>query len=127
MAAESGGSTVLGKQVSDLQSDVTIGTNAITGTLIKNDGWESGPLEGEGYFMALKFTASDWNAYDSVRVGLNPSEGTGLVEVKTDPDKNGVFKITDKDEQNFVIETRSGATVIRKEYDLSGLTLSDPM
>ena len=127
MAAESGGSTVLGKQVSDLQSDVTIGTNAITGTLIKNDGWESGPLEGEGYFMALKFTASDWNAYDSVRVGLNPSEGTGLVEVKTDPDKNGVFKITDKEEQNFVIETRSGATVIRKEYDLSGLTLSDPM
>lgn len=76
--------------------------------------------------MALKFTASNWNAYDSVRVGLDPSEGTGLVEVKTDPDKNGVFKITNKATQKFVIETRSGATVIRKEYDLSGLTLSDP-
>ena len=126
MTAESGGTTVLGKQVSDLQSGVTVGTSAITGTLIKNAGWESGPLEGEGYFMALKFTASNWNAYDSVRVGLNPSQGTGLVDILSDPDKNGVFKITNKDTQKFVIEARKGATTIRKEWSLSGLTLAEP-
>ena len=126
MTAESGGTTVLGKQVSDLQSDVSVGTSAITGTLIKNEGWASGPLEGEGYFLALKFTASDWNAYDSVKVGLNPSEGTGLVDVLSDPDKNGVFKITNKATQKFVIEARKGATVVRKEWTLSGLTLQEP-
>lgn len=126
MTAESGGTTVLGKQVSDLQSDVSVGTSAITGTLIKNEGWASGPLEGEGYFLALKFTASDWNAYDSVKVGLNPSEGTGLVDVLSDPDKNGVFKITNKATQKFVIESRKDETVVRKEYSLSGLTLQEP-
>ena len=126
MVAESGGTTVLGKQVSDLQSDVSVGTSAITGTLIKNAGWSSGPLEGEGYFLALKFTATDWNAYDSVRVGLNTSEGTGLVDVLSDPDKNGVFKITNKATQKFVIEARKGATVVRKEWSLSGLTLQEP-
>ena len=76
--------------------------------------------------MALKFTASNWNSYDSVRVGLDPSQGTGLVEILSDPDKNGVFKITDKDTQNFVVEARDEATVVRKTYDLSGLTLENP-
>lgn len=126
MTAESGGTTVLGKQVSDLQSDVSVGTNAITGTLIYNEGWESGPLEGPGYYMALKFTASDWNAYDSVRVGLDPSVSTGLVEILTDPDKNGVFKIISRDQQKFVLEARKGATIVRKEWSLEDLEFEVP-
>lgn len=125
MTAESGGSTVLGKQVSDLQSDVSVGTNKITGTLNYNEGWESGSLEGPGHYIALKFSSSDWSQYDSVKVGLDPSIGTGLVEVKDNPDHNGVFKITNKATQKFVIEARADATVSRKEWSLAELVLQD--
>ena len=125
MAPENGGTTVLGKQVSTLQTGVTIGDDAITGTLTKNDGWSSGPLKGPGYYLALKFTASDWDSYDSVRAGLDPSAQTGLVELLGDPDKNGVWKIKADLSQKFVLEARKGAVIIRKEYDLSGLTLQE--
>lgn len=84
---------------------------------------ESGPLAGSGNYLALKFTSTDWDAYTSVKVGLDPSaSGMELVEVLTDPDKDGVFKITDKDTQNFVVEVSDGTTTSRFEYDLSGLT-----
>jgi len=58
-------------------------------------------------------------------VGLDPSEETGLVEVKDDPDHNGVFKITDKSKQKFVIRTSNGLTTVTKLYALSGLTLQE--
>lgn len=83
---------------------------------------ESGPLAGSGNYLALKFTATDWDAYTSVKVGLDPSaSGMELVEILTDPDKDGVFKISDKDAQNFVVEVSDGSTTSRFEYDLSGL------
>ena len=53
---------------------------------------------GAGNFIALKFTDIDETA-TSVKVGLDPSVSTGLVEIIDDPDKNGAFKITDKDTQ----------------------------
>ena len=49
----------------------------------------------------MKFTNLDSNA-TSVKVGLDPSQSSGLVEIIDDPDKNGVFKITDKDTQVFL-------------------------
>lgn len=86
---------------------------------------ESGPLAGDGYFLALKFTSEDWTAYTSVKVGLNPSaSGMGLVELIDDPDKDGVFKITDKDIQNLDVVVTDGSTVSTFSYDLSGLKLS---
>ena len=123
VTAEDGGATVLGKEVSDLQSGLTVGTTAITGTLKYNEGWESGPLEGPGHYMALAFSSDDWSQFTSVKVGLDPSEGTGLVELINDPDKNGVFKVTNKDTQVFKIEATDGVNTIRKSFDLSGLTL----
>lgn len=98
----------------------------ITGTLIYNEGWESGPLAGPGYFMALKFSSEDWDNYDSIKVGLDPSIETGLVEVKNDPDKNGVFKISDRATQKFIVQTTVGTTVKRTQYDLSDLTYQEP-
>ena len=83
---------------------------------------ESGPLAGSGNYLALKFTSTDWDAYTSVKVGLDPSaSGMELVEILTDPDKDGVFKISDKDAQNFVVEVSDGTATSRFEYDLSGL------
>ena len=80
---------------------------------------------GAGNFLVIKFTASDWNVYDSVMVGLDPSVSSGLVNIKGDPDHNGVFKITDKNAQVLVIETKIGDITVRKTFDLSGLTLNN--
>lgn len=71
--------------------------------------------------MALKFTNIYPNA-TSILVGMNPSQGSGLVELIDDPDKNGVFKVTDKDTQKFKVVITDGEDTITKEYDLTGLT-----
>lgn len=60
----------------------------------------------------------------SVKVGLTPSEGTGLVEIIDDPDKNGIMKITNKATQKFkVVQTDTDGNKNIQLYDLSGLTL----
>ena len=123
VAAEDGETVIFGHTVSTLQTDVVVANGAITGTLHKVN---SGALKrdwGAGYFLAVKFTSIDADA-TSVLVGLQPSEGSGLVELINDPDKNGVFKITDKDKQKLVVMQKcSGFNLIQK-YDLSGLTMS---
>ena len=52
-------------------------------------------------------------------VGLDPSQGSGLVEL--DNDKDGVFKVTNKETQRFVIVTTDGEYTLRQEFDLSEL------
>jgi hypothetical protein len=109
--------------VSDMQTDLAVTGDKITGTLKFLDG--SNPITdnwGEGNFMALKFSDLDPDA-TSVKVGLDPSQSSGLVEIINDPDKNGVFKVTDKDRQVFVIISSDGTNSHRQEYDLSGLTI----
>lgn len=91
---------------------------------IENGLAPSGPLAGDGNFLALKLTATDWNDYDSVVVGLEPSEGTGLVEITTDPDKNCVGKIAST-AQKFVVVAKRGILEVRSEYPLTGLTLNE--
>lgn len=54
---------------------------------------------------------------------MQPSQGSGLVEIINDPDKNGVFKVTDKNIQKFVIVQTDGKSTTTTIYDLSGLTL----
>lgn len=79
---------------------------------------------GPGNFLALAF--DDWDeTADHVYVGLDPSYGSGLVDVINDPDKNGVFKITDKDAQRFLVKVTKGDKSSTKAYNLSGLVLED--
>lgn len=79
---------------------------------------------GAGNFIALKFTPSESDeGMLRYRVGLDPSEGSGLVEL--DSDMDAVIKVTDKDEQVLVVETFSRERTSRQEYDLSGLTVLD--
>ena len=73
----------------------------------------------------LKFSADSWAGYTSVKVGLDPSQGSGLVEILTDPDKNGVFKITNKDTQVFKVVAKNATNECVMTYDLSELTLED--
>lgn len=78
---------------------------------------------GEGNFFAFKVTNIDENA-TSVKVGLEPSAGSGLVEIIDDPDKNGIAKISDKNVQKFkVVQSDSAGHKNIQLYDLSSLTL----
>lgn len=108
-----------------MQTDITVTGNNITGTLKFIEGGlaDSGPLAGDGYFLALKWSdpADD---ITSLKVGLAPSEGTGLVECIEDTDRNGVFKITDKDKQVVVIQQTGSGKQHTQQLNLSGLTLS---
>lgn len=58
-------------------------------------------------------------------MGLDPSEGSGLVEIIDDPDKMGVFKVTDNAAQQFKIVTTDGTHTLTQTYDLSELELED--
>ena len=120
---------MFGHTVSDLQTSVAVsGTEStgfkITGTLANVTEGALPEYWGDGHFLALKFSNADPHA-ESLKVGLDPSEGSGLVEL--DEDMNAVFKITDKDEQVLVTEVKDGPTgnVTRTEYDLSELVLSE--
>lgn len=121
-ASPTASKTYWGTRVSDMQTGVTVANGAITGTLHKLTSGQLVTDWGEGYFLALKFT-KDNAKISSIKVGLDPSVSSGLVEL--DADMDGVFKITDKDAQKFVIVCSDSDVSYRMEFDLSGLTLSD--
>lgn len=114
-----------GTLASDLQSGITIGDGAITGTLKYLSSGQLVTDWGAGNFLALAFTDLDTRAA-TVKVGLRPSQGSGLVDIVPDPDRMGVFKITDKDTQKFVVESADpSGTKTTQVFDLSGLTVED--
>ena len=112
-----------GTPVSDVQTNVTIENNAISGTLKYVDSGALADGWGAGNFLALDLSSNDFDDLTSVKVGMEPSAGSGLVELINDPDKNGVFKVTDKYNQKFVIVSTDGKNAVTQKYALSGLTL----
>ncbi len=123
MAAESAGETLFGHTVSDLQTGLTISSDAISGTLKYVSSGSLATTWGAGNFMALDFSGIDTTGLTSLKVGMYPSEGSGLVEAISDPDMNGVFKVTNKDTQVFRIVATDGTQTAVKDYKLTGLTL----
>lgn len=128
VSPESGSTVLFDTPVSDMQTNVTVADNAITGTLHFIEGGlaETGYLAGDGNFLALKFSAENWNDFTSVKVGLDPSSESGLVEILNDPDKNGVFKVAGEIEgvpQIFKVVTTMNGVQNTQNYSLSGLTL----
>ena len=102
-----------------MQDNLSVSNGKITGTLKY---LASGKLTtdwGEGNFMALGFASSDSNI-KSIRVGLRPSISNMLPEL--DSDMDGVFKVTDKDVQDFIVVSSDGAYKQVDVYDLSELT-----
>jgi len=112
---------MFGTLVSEMQDGVTVSGNSITGTLKYLSEGALVDRWGAGNFIGLKFSDIYEDA-TSVMVGLDPSHGSGLVEIIDDPDKNGAFKITDKDTQKFKCVTSDGVHERVQEFDLSGLT-----
>jgi hypothetical protein len=128
VSAENGNVEMFGTKVKDMQSRVKIeegsGDGAITGTLKYLDSGALVDTYGAGNFLALKFSDIPETA-TSVKVGLEPSQGTGLVEIINDPDKNGAFKITDRFAQNFKIVTTDGTNTTTQIFDLSRLNVQE--
>ena len=114
--------TVFGTSVADIQTGLNVANNKITGTLKFLDSGAIVDTWGEGNFMVLKFSDIDPDA-TSVKVGMEPSQGSGLVELLGDPDMNGVFKVTDKASQKFVVLSTVNGFTNKQVYDLSELTL----
>ena len=108
-----------------MQNDVTVADGKITGTLYKLSTGQLVTDWGEGYFLALKWSDPDESA-TSLKVGLAPSAGSGLIECIDDTDRNGVFKITDPTTQVFrVVQSAAGGTrTTMQSFDLSGLVLT---
>ena len=98
----------------------------ITGNLAFIEGGlaASGPLAGDGNFISLTLSCSDWSVYDKVLVGFDPSVSTGLVRIDNDtsePAHTYVGKITDNEDQVFVVESYRGSLMVRKEFSLANL------
>lgn len=84
---------------------------------------QTGPLSGDGYFMALEFDDfPEDTTYENIKVGMYPSYGSGLVTL--DSDKNGVFKVHDT-QQKFAVQCTTDDETVIKYYDLSELSLVD--
>lgn len=129
VAAEDQATEMFGTLVSDIQrDDVTIKGTKISGTLKYLSTGSIVSTWGEGNFLALKFDDFDENA-TSIKAGLRPTyedgalvdDDSGLVEISSDPDKNGVFKITDPSVQKFKIVSTDGTNTTVQTYDLSNL------
>lgn len=113
------------KTPADFQSNVTVTGDEITGTLAFIEGGlsPSGPLAGDGHFLALKWS-NPAAGVTSLKVGLVPSEsGMEPVECISDTDRNGVFKITDKDNQRVVIIQSDGTHTNKQYFALDKLVL----
>lgn len=112
----------------DFQSDVAVNDGKITGDLTFIEGGlsPSGPLSGDGYFLALKFdNFASGLTYANVKVGLVPS-ASGMDLQTLDSDKNAVFKVTDKDNQRVKVVQADNAGHTNVQYfTLDGLTLEE--
>ena len=120
---EAGTTSMFGTLVSDMQTGVTVADGRIAGTLNELTSGALVDTWGAGHFLALKFSDLD-PAATSVKVGLDPSQSSGLVEILTDPDKNGAFKITDPTTQVFKVVTTVGTSEKTQTFDLSGLVMA---
>ena len=113
---------VFGTPVSDIQEGITISDGKITGTLHYLDTGALVDRWGAGNFLAIQF-ADIAEGATSLQAGMDPSQGGGLVELIDDPDKNGVWKVTDKTAQVFKYVITDGTNTETRSFDLSGLTV----
>lgn len=120
-SAESADATLLGKKVSDLQSNVVVGENSISGSLkhvTGYTGFSSKTSEQEGHYLALKFDVAPADAVTTVEL-VGGTKGP----VTLDADKNIVLPIKSNATQSIkVVSTKNGSSVT-KTYTLTGLTL----
>lgn len=114
--------SVTGKTVSDLQSDVKFGANAITGTLkyIENWTWfDSDPEINTGNFLVFKAALTGADKITAELINGKVTHGPQ----ELDSDGIGIFHITNKDTELVQVVAYKNGMTCQKLYSLSGLTL----
>ena len=118
---EDGEAVLFGKAVNELQSDVVVADDEVTGTLKYVNGYvdfSSNTSEQEGNYLALKIEAEPVEAETVVEL-VGGTKGP----VALDDDMNIVLLIKNKDTQSIKVTTTHNEESITKTYGLSGLTL----
>lgn len=109
---------LFGYTVDELQSDVVIGDDAITGTLKYIDDYSTafGPNEDSGNYLAIHASVPDVEGVTITVTVTNPSV--------LDADGICVLRIADKSSQTItVVASKEGYNDVTKTYSLSGLTV----
>lgn len=118
---EDGEAVLFGKTVNELQSDVVVSDDEVTGTLKYVDGYvdfSSNVSEQSGNYLALKIEAEPAEAETVVEL-VGGTKGP----VTLDEDMNIVLLIKNKDTQSIKVTTTHNEESVTKTYGLSGLTL----
>lgn len=118
---EDGEAVLFGKTVNELQSDVVVSDDEVTGTLKYVDGYvdfSSNVSEQAGNYLALKIEAEPAEAETVVEL-VGGTKGP----VTLDDDMNIVLLIKNKDTQSIKVTTTHNEESVTKTYGLSGLTL----
>ena len=118
---EDGEAVLFGKTVNELQSDVVVSDDEVTGTLKYVDGYggfSSNGSEQSGNYLALKIEAEPAEAETVVEL-VGGTKGP----VTLDDDMNIVLLIKNKDTQSIKVTTTHNEESVTKTYGLSGLTL----
>lgn len=116
--------TIFEHTVSSLQTGLFIGNGKIVGTLNYISSGALPAVWGAGNFMALQFGGDAFRTAKHIYVGLDPTAGSGLVDIIEDPDRNGAFKVTNKIQQVVVVIDWGNGYTETMRYDLDGLTLN---
>ena len=112
---------LFGKAVNELQSDVVVSDDEVTGTLKYVDGYvdfSSNVSEQSGNYLALKIEAEPAEAETVVEL-VGGTKGP----VTLDDDMNIVLLIKNKDTQSIKVTVNDGEDSAIKTYGLTGLTL----
>lgn len=112
----------MGKTVNELQTDIVVNGDSITGTLKCVTGYTgfngSNPEEQKGNYLALKVETSPEDTTTTVEL-VGGTKGP----VELDEDMNIVLLVKNKDTQSVKVTTTKNKKSITKTYELSGLTL----
>ena len=111
-----------GTDVADIQEDISVDGDKISGTLKYYDDETKSLVQtwGEGYFIALKFGDIDQNTTKTM-VGIHPTQGSGLVEL--DSDKDAVIKVKSTTQKIKTVQSDAQGHKNIQYFDLSGITL----
>ena len=118
---EDGEAVLFGKAVNELQSEVVVADDEVTGTLKYVNGYvdfSSNTSEQSGNYLALKIEAEPAEAETVVEL-VGGTKGP----VALDDDMNIVLLIKNKDTQSIKVTITHNEESITKIYGLSGLTL----
>ena len=116
------GVSLLGKNLDDLQEDISVGVSNISGTLhyvTGYTGFSGDPEEQEGHYLVLHVDSETAGATLKVRLIGGKHDGW----VTLDSDKTIILWIRSTDEQVVVQSSADGKTENQKVYTLNGLVL----